>query len=367
MITLGIYGPKSPEASGVAEYIDVSLRHLPAGIQGTHVSNQDGTDPSAFDLALYHLGNNRFHHCAFRSLAMRPGPVLLHEYNNVDYYLSCWALLSDAIQRRVLDLLGTALKVRLDSIDGLTAIQHANPQLDVCAIDMHIESLLLEHATQVFVHNEHTLNKLRGRYPSKVFVHIPFPVSRVSAASATRARRVIGVRDSDYLFGTFGYIGHYKRLECIIEAWCRWLDRPSNVKLVIVGERQYQIGVPKDEGILELGYVDSHEFDALITGVDCGIQLRYPCLGETSGPISKLIAHGRPVILSKIPEMDVYGHRPSVMMVPVGEGEVNEILKAFQCLHRTGKTTPKYDESFSWRAWTSTIAPYLDPSVSQGT
>src|SRR5260370_41275743 len=97
-MTIGVYGPQTPEKTGVAEYIETSLSSLTRLGRCTHVSNSVWSDPWSFDAVLYHLGNNQFHHCAFKALPLRSGPLILHEYNNIDYYLQTWRSLSSEIQ-----------------------------------------------------------------------------------------------------------------------------------------------------------------------------------------------------------------------------------------------------------------------------
>lgn len=351
--SLGIYGPERGQRSGIAIYIQRSLACLEDGFACVRAGRDD---PHRFDVVLYHLGNNVFHHDAFRALRSRPGPVVLHEFNNLDYYYQCWPRLSGNEQQRILTLLGQALGHNFPDLNALEYHFSAHPELDRYSIDARCEQLVIEAATVTFVHSEHSAAVLRRRYPTARVEILPFPVTPIRQGQTSAVRVHLGLPLDAFVFGVFGFLGEYKRLEQIIDAWHRWPDRPDDVLLVFAGERQYLLRIPVDcHSIRTTGYLDNDVFDALILSVDCGIQLRFPSLGETSGPISTLLAHRRPVILSDIPQMRCYAKRQALTYVPVGRGEVPALIKAMRHRVHHRADPPSYDDSFSWEVWRAAI------------
>ncbi|MEU3528354.1 hypothetical protein AB0E62_31600 [Streptomyces sp. NPDC038707] len=116
------------------------------------------------------------HHQVFRALAARPGPVFLHEYNNIDYYLSCWDRLPPAEQDRFLTLAGRHLGHRFDDREALNRYLDARPELDPYSMDMGVESIAIGQATEILVHSAEAHHVLARRYPQVRIQCIPFGV-----------------------------------------------------------------------------------------------------------------------------------------------------------------------------------------------
>jgi glycosyltransferase involved in cell wall biosynthesis len=364
---LGIYGPQAPLKTGVARYIQQSLIPLQDHFSCRHVADHEVISPYDFDHVLYHIGNNSMHHGAFRALRQRPGPVLLHEYNNLKYYQQAWHQLTDHERRQLLMLLSSALSWNTGALTKLEEFFKHYPEQDLGRIDAGCERLVIESATIVFVHSAGTARILRSRYPGSYIEVLPFPVSRIAPTCRAIGRRRLGIPDDTYLFGALGFISKRKRVESIISAWDRWKHRPSNVMLLFAGERLYNAAIPQSSQIHESGYTTDKDFDDFLLAIDCGLQLRYPCLGETSGPGSALVAHYRPVILSDIPEMQLPVRRDNVIYVPVGAGEVDALTQAMQSQYNAPKSAVGYDESFSWEAWAAVLADKMLTAPKAGT
>ncbi|MBS2533292.1 hypothetical protein KGQ20_10955 [Catenulispora sp. NF23] len=354
--TLGIYGPRLPQKSGVSTYIERSLPYLAEAFTCVRARNMP---PESFENVLYHLGNNGTHHAAFRALRRRPGPIILHEYNNLDYYYQCWDLLDDNEQGLLLALVGRSLGIVLRDREELERHFARHPEVDRYCIDACCEQVAIDSATVTFVHSEYVAQFLQDRYPNAQIETLPFPVTRIGDAGEPGIRARLDLPPDAFLFGVFGFIGEYKRIEKIIEAWQRWPERPAPAVLILAGERQYELSVPAGQSIVETGYLSDDDFDQLLVSVDCGIQLRFPTLGETSGPISALIAHRRPIILSDIPEMRGYAECGDVSFVPVGDTEIPALIDAMSHQLRHARRAPEYNESFAWDTWRDTITKRL--------
>jgi hypothetical protein len=296
--SLAIYGPSKSDPSGVVEYISLQRHYLEKEFHCIIVTNHNYQEPSSFDYVLYHLGNNPFHACSFRALNSRPGIILMHEYNNLDYYFSCWK----ELRRNERDyLLDTAykryqrtFKDAKDIIQYIRSIQEESPY----SVDFACEDIAIKLASTVIFHSEKIASRFRKRYPARSILTIKFPVEETIPDETCMTR--LQLPANSFLFGCFGYIGSWKRFEVLIETWRSWKDRPNNCYLLIVGRKQYDISFPEDENIIHLENIDSNEdFNSLLVSCDCGIQLRYPSVGETSASLSKFIAHSIPVITTE--------------------------------------------------------------------
>jgi glycosyltransferase involved in cell wall biosynthesis len=346
--TLGVYGPKYPDQTGVANYIKLSLPYLRQAFECTHVSNQEWADPSQFDLVLYHLGNNKMHHCAFEALRRRTGPVLFHEYNNLDYYYSCWDLLPSYERQYILDAIGRVLDSRFGSHEELIRFFDENPGIDRYSVDAGSERIAINAASGVILHSQAVKKILKNRYPSKSFNVITQPVRQMHEVNIESIRAHYDLGGEEFVFGTFGFIGQYKRVEKIFQAWHQWEEKPPGARLIVVGEPQYDIALPDDASVKVTGYVSDDHFDSLIVACDCGIQLRYPCLGETSAAMCKLIAHNRPLIISALPEMEDLSRYAGVKMVPTDSDEIQLLINAFVETYEEGRRPRIYKAEFSW-------------------
>jgi glycosyltransferase involved in cell wall biosynthesis len=365
---LGIYGPRPPQKTGVARYVQESMPHLARSFVCTLLAEDDWRSPDEFDQVLYHIGNNVMHDGAFRALRKRSGPVILHEYNNLGYYYQVWNELPNNERRQLLDFLGDALGRSFPDRDELDRYFTAHQNTDRYSIDAGCERVVIESATVVFVHSDGVAEVLRARYPASCIEVLPFPVTEIKPARDIATRQLFGIRQDAFVFGVFGFIGKYKRIESILSAWEYWGEgRPSNAVLLLVGERQYDIKIPSSLLIRETGYVSDDDFDALLLATDCGVQLRYPCLGETSGPACALIAHGRSVILSDIPEMHSLAGKGRITYVPVGAGEVEALTKAMQVQYFGRRRAVGYDESFAWATWAVALTSRLLASSQSST
>ncbi len=357
---IGVYGPKCPEKSGVADYIRLSIPYLERLVgKCHHISNSDWQDPRDFDAVLYHLGNNAFHDSAFRALELRPGPVLLHEYKNLDYYVQVWDALPQSTQEVILQLINDVLVPPQQPITPQSILKGL--PIEVFALDSKIESLAMPTATIVMCHSMDVVSHLKQQYPSVDFRFLPHPVAPPAQRNLAMVRAKYGLNTDAYVFGTFGFIGQYKRIEAIFAAWESWPDRPNEARLIIVGDSQYPLQRPTDSSISFTGYVSESDFESLADAIDCGIQLRYPSLGETSGSISRLVAHCRPVIISNIPEMNMYRRYTGVNFVSPGPSEPIELREAMISRYQLGRSPLAYRREFSWDAWSEVVRQVLRP------
>ncbi|NNH76042.1 glycosyltransferase [Nocardia uniformis] len=361
--TLGIFGPTSPQPSGIAGYIAESAQHLGGNLNPVCVV-EDTRSPHEFGLVLYHLGNNAFHHGAYRALYERPGPVLLHEYNTLDYYYQAWDRIPTAERSAVLDLLGTHLDAEFASATDLDKWFDAHPAVDRYSLDARIESLVVNTATTVLVHHPSVADLLTTRYPHADVRVIAFPVAPIIPAKPDAVRARYELTPEMVVFATFGWIGQYKRVESILTAWQRWPRRPHNAILLLVGELQYDLHIPDDPSIRHLGWVSDHEFTQLLAAVDYPIQLRGPWLGETSGPATTLLAHRRPGIFSDIPVLRTTADDPRHTYIPLGDSEISNLLQALITHYARGRCTDlDYDSAYSWQTWARVLTGILTDST----
>src|SRR5580692_10591177 len=79
---VAFFSPLPPSRSGIADYSETLIEHLKP-LAEVEVFSGDGRtfDPTRFDMALYHLGNNPYHGFVYQAALQHPGVVVMHESN----------------------------------------------------------------------------------------------------------------------------------------------------------------------------------------------------------------------------------------------------------------------------------------------
>lgn len=259
-------------------------------------------DLGRYDSVLYHLGNNpHFHLDIYRALLFKPGIVVLHDA--ILYFLIA-GLERGGMLREFLYNYG------VDRLAEFFRIEHESPCGDVLRYGeperYPLLKRVLERASGIVVHSETTAAIVRaaGFYGSlEVIPHLIYPsMSQPLGAAAVRTVRAeLGVRDEEILIGCFGFIGPPKRLPALFEVLARLRARLA-FKLLIVGEGDdigplvaaHELG----ERVILEGFVDDARFQHLLKATDLLVNLRFPSMGEASGPLSQAMAGGIPAIVS---------------------------------------------------------------------
>jgi hypothetical protein len=82
-----------PSKSGIADYSAALVAGMAERADVTVFDSADlRFDPSAFDVALYHLGNNPHHDFVYETALRHPGVVVMHEANlhHLIAHLTTW-------------------------------------------------------------------------------------------------------------------------------------------------------------------------------------------------------------------------------------------------------------------------------------
>ena len=298
-VTVGFYSPLPPARSGVADYSAALLSEL-----RTH--GDVAIAPRRCEIALYHLGNNALHADIYRLALERPGVVVMHdavlhhfllgrlgEAAYVDefvYNYGEWnrSLASDLWRGR--------------AASGAESRYFEYPMIRRAA----------ERARAVVVHNPAAAESVRCHAPGARIVEIPHLFQEPDAAplaEVLRFRERLGVPQTAFLFGVFGYLRESKRLMSVLEAFAAVRRELPAASLLVAGsfvssdlERAAAplLGAP---GIVRLPHLPERDFWLAAQSVDACINLRYPAAGESSGIAVRLMGIGKPVLVTDGPEV----------------------------------------------------------------
>ena len=345
-IALDYVSPLPPVRSGIADYSRDLLPHLAAEadvrvlrLPGEEVSSEMEARWRPAELArcgeggrlpLYQMGNNR-HHAAVLDTAWRlPGVLTLHDLV-LHHFLLDRTVGQDAWEPYAEELardhgwIGEVVARPLRFGGFGEAAQFA----------LLANRTLTRRHRGVLVHSAWAAGLLREEDPElavrAVPMGIPLPPAADEAAGLALRRR-LGIPEAAPLVGSFGFQTPIKRTDVVIRA----LAAPGleRVHLLVAGELSPYVFYEREAraaGVAErvhvTGFLPYEELEAGIAACDLALNLRYPTAGETSASLLRVLAVGRPVIVSDYAQFAELPDEIAVRLPP-GEGESERLAAA---------------------------------------
>ena len=341
-MNLDYVSPLPPVRSGIADYsldllphlaalADVRLIRLPGQPVDPAIERDWPLAPAEETgaggrLPLYQMGNNRYH-IAVLDLAMRlPGVLTLHD-------VVLHHLLLDLTLGRNEPSGFWDYKARLTRDHGWIGESAAlakrwNAWGDAPVFALPAHRALLRRQRGVLVHSEWAKAFLAeeeiGVPVRAVPMGIPLPAAADEAAGRELRRR-FGLPEDQPVIGSFGFQTPIKRTVSAVRA----LAAPGleRVHLLIVGEAAPVMDLEGEAAragvagrVHVTGFVPFADFEAAIAASDLCLNLRYPTAGETSASLLRVLAAGRPAIVSDFAQ---FADLPPeiALRVPLGEEE----------------------------------------------
>lgn len=276
-----------------------------------------------YDVAVYQMGNSLDQAFLYEPLAQVPGLLVLHDlvlhHSRARTFLESPAVLAyrrnsgsaalrDAAERDVARYgdevaysypgqAGRLDQVQLATIG--TLLPYAYP----------LFRLPVEASRAVAAHNDFILDAVREAVPGTRAVRIPMVVepATVLSEAVARLRERYGLAPDAFVVGSFGLLTREKQIENVARAVARVAAHQPGIRLLLVGP------VP-DEGALRAhlaslgvlnrtvitGRVPFEELPAHIEAADAVVHLRYPTARETSAALLRVLAQGRPTVISDL-------------------------------------------------------------------
>jgi glycosyltransferase involved in cell wall biosynthesis len=345
-LRLDYVSPLPPVRSGIADYsvdllphlaklAEVRLIRLPGQPVDPELerswpmapAEETGRDAAGERLPLYQMGNNRYHEAVLRLGLERPGVLTLHDI--VLHHL----LLDVTLGRDEF----YPYKERLTRDHGwigeaAATVKRWGAYGDAPVFELPAHRALLRSQRGVLVHSEWAAAVVREEDPEirvrAVPMGIPLPpAADAEAGRALRAR--FGLPADAPVLGSFGFQTPIKRTDMAIRA----LARPGleRTHLLIVGQAAEVMnleGEARRAGVADrvhvTGFVPYEDFEAAIAAIDLCLNLRYPTAGETSASLLRVLAMGRPAVVSDFAQFADLDPAVAVR-VPLGEGEPEEL------------------------------------------
>lgn len=277
----------------------------------------------AFDAVVYQMGNAPAHDFMYGWMERVRGVVVLHDlvlhHSFARRYLESREALAYAA-----DPSDPGRKVEADRAHQsfLSAIEAVYPGLGERLKDAHFNTTgdLLPYAFPLFepalrsaravgAHNAFMIEAIQEARPDLDCVRLAMPVPLPSLAEGTAAafRAKHGLAEAHWVVGCFGLVTREKRIETVARAVARIAEVHPDVRLLLAGPVSDNVWLgdllarTRVSGrAVVTGRLDDREFAAAIAAADAVVHLRYPTARETSAALLRVMAQGRPVIVSDI-------------------------------------------------------------------
>ncbi|MEO8275741.1 MAG: glycosyltransferase family 4 protein [Thermoanaerobaculia bacterium] len=346
MLRLDYLSPLPPVRSGISDYslellpylaerADVRVLRLPDQPLDPEVAarflpvdaSRAGEDGR---LPLYQMGNNHYHAAVWDMAMARPGVLVLH-----DLVLHHF-LLDRTVGKGEFE----PYRAALEQDHGWVGEAAARPVRwgafgRAAQFFLPANGTLLRRQRGVLVHGQWAASVLREEDPE-----LAVRVVAMGIALPPPARWEVGLAFREQwripanalLLGSFGFQTPIKRTDVAIRA----LAEPGleRVHLLIAGELSpysnyaalaAELGVA--ERVHVTGFLPFEQLDAGISATDLCLNLRYPTAGETSASLLRILAVGRPVVVSDYADFGDLPH-DIALHIPPGDGEMEALAAA---------------------------------------
>jgi glycosyltransferase involved in cell wall biosynthesis len=277
----------------------------------------------AYDVAIYQMGNSRAHAFLYPLLARVPGLLVLHdlvlhhararEFLESEEALAYKANPADAERR---DRLRAKLRAYSDEIAytypgqaGRLDEAHLATVGDLLPYAYPLFRLPVEASRVTAAHNAFVVDAVREEVPGAEAVRIPMPVegAPVPPEAVSALRETYGIGPGDFVVGAFGLLTREKRIETVARAVSRAAALLPHLRLLLVGPVPDRAALERAlarAGVLRrtvvTGRVPFWTLPAHIEAADLVAHLRYPTARETSAALLRVLAQGRPTLISDL-------------------------------------------------------------------
>jgi glycosyltransferase involved in cell wall biosynthesis/SAM-dependent methyltransferase len=329
---VAFFSPLPPARSGIADYSEALIEALRYDVD-LEVFSQPGQafDPTQFDIALYHVGNNGFHDFVYEAALRHPGVVVMHESN-------LHHLITDITIRRN-DWDAYVRECEYEGGPEARAFAERVRQLEVGPDyeGLPMVRRILENARGLIVHSRFMRGEMQARrYEGPVAV-IPHG-AWLPEGDRNGYREKLGLDESTPLIGIFGFLKPYKRILESLRAFRRLLRHVPTAKMILVGEPHPELPLDSmirsmglSANVRVLGFTPIADFTGYLAACDIVLNLRYPTVGESSGTLLRSLGLGKAVMVS---EIGSFAEFPDdvCLKIPVGAGEEDLIFEYLNLL-----------------------------------
>jgi glycosyltransferase involved in cell wall biosynthesis len=369
-LRLAFVSPLPPVPTGIADYAadvlellaprhEIELFHgqtevdagrLPPGVPlhpASELPGRHGARP--YDLVVHQMGNGRAHDFLYDVLSRVPGLLVLHDLV-LHHARAAQFLEAQPVRAWRADPGSTAAREAARApLDAWRAeLEYSYPGRGERLFEAHLGTVgdLLPYAYPLFripveasravaVHNTFMADAVRAEVPGARVLRVAMPAvaEPVDARAVAALRSRLGFGADDVVVGAFGLLTREKRVEAVAAAVGAAAARDGRIRLLLVGPvpDPARLEAALDRaGVLGrtvvTGRVPLDDLAAHIEAADVVAHLRYPTARETSAALLRVLAQGRPTIVS---DLEHQAELPGDAVVRVGmTDERSELTRA---------------------------------------
>jgi glycosyltransferase involved in cell wall biosynthesis len=339
-VRLAFLSPLPPAPTGIADYSaevlallaarhEIDAFHAQPAVEGLPrgVSAQPAAEfetrhrERPYDVAVYQMGNGPDHAFLYEPLLRVPGLLVLHDlvlhHARARHFLdspAARAYAADPSSAVLRDAARPSLQAYRDEVAYSYPSAGARlPEAQLAttgALLPYAYPLLripVEASRAVAVHNDYMAEAVREEVPAATVVRIPMAAepSPTDAGVVSSLRTTLGLRPDDFVVGCLGLLTPEKGIDTVGRAVARAASFLPRLRLLLVGsvpDRERLLVQLARLGVAErtvvAGRVPLEELAAYMEAMDLAVHLRYPTARETSAALLRLLAQGRPVVMS---------------------------------------------------------------------
>ncbi len=307
------FSPLPPQQTGIAHYCAELLPYLSdyAEVDAYTTAEETAVSLSAqpittftpamryqYDICLYHMGNHpAYHQEIYTALRRHPGIVVLHEVNLHAFYLQ-----REESRTAYIREMGYAY-----GTDGIYAArQHLSGERPLSTNNYPLFQRIVNSSLGIIVHTEFARQAILSAIPSARAVTIPLAVHLPDGFEPTV--QLPELPPTAVSIGSFGVVAASKRIDVLLRALAALRSSVPAFHYYIIGKPlpDYDLSSLIDSLALndivhQIGYAAPDEFESYLSQIDIGVNLRTaPSGGEMSATLIRLLAHGKPTIVSNI-------------------------------------------------------------------
>jgi glycosyltransferase involved in cell wall biosynthesis len=340
-LKLAVVSPLPPAPTGIADYTldvvrsfqgfhSVELFHDQAEVSASlpapafPIGQLEGrVSQGGFDAVLYQMGNGPAHDFIYDWLERVPGIVVLHDlvlhHSFARRFLESPASIAYACDPSSRE---KRLAAEATHQKYVEAVEATYPGLGSTLASAHFNSVgqLLPYAYPLFepalrgalavgVHNTFMVEAIQSARPDLPCLPLAMPIEPVDVVPAAVAtlRSRFGLEDSAAVIGCFGLVTPEKGIDSVARAVARIGEIHRGTRLLLVGavsDPAWLKALLDRTGVasrtIVAGRLEMEDFVAAMSLSDVVVHLRYPTARETSAALLRVLAQGRPVIISDL-------------------------------------------------------------------
>ena len=301
---------------------------------------------SEYSDTVFQMGNSEYHVYMFEYLRKFHGTLVLHDYNMHGIFNYCAMAINNSNFSLYKKFLTADFPESIvdDYIKSLK--KGAYPDI----YGMEANSYLTSSATRIIVHSKEAKEKLLRKNIARTVKVIPSYAKITPLRDTDTIKNKYGYSPDTLIISAFGGIHRNKRIVPIMKAFSMLRKERSNIRLILCGQLSEDIkpefaktvnGENLADSVTVTGYTDIEKFEEYIDMTDICLNLRYPCNGETSGSLMRILARGKCVAVNNIGS---FSEIPDGICVKLPSAEEMGEEKEIECIYSTLKKLAESEE-----------------------